>query len=196
MVFFFFLMIRRPPRSTRTDTLFPYTTLFRSVDLPRQPAEAPPWMRLPIDILVLACLIVGIVPAMTIGPFLATAVHSMLGDQTPTYSLVVWHGFGLPLIMSITALVAGAIMYLLFRDRLNEVKASPVIGRLKGRRTFEAVLAVIVTAARWLEALLGTRRLQPQLRLLVCLALVAGMLPFLRFVYRPGPLPVTLLDPS
>src|SRR3546814_20236971 len=28
---FFFLMIRRPPRSTRTDTLFPYTTLFRSV---------------------------------------------------------------------------------------------------------------------------------------------------------------------
>src|SRR3546814_3855129 len=30
MFFLFFLMIRRPPRSTRTDTLFPYTTLFRS----------------------------------------------------------------------------------------------------------------------------------------------------------------------
>src|SRR3546814_15343927 len=30
-VYFFFLMIRRPPRSTRTDTLFPYTTLFRSI---------------------------------------------------------------------------------------------------------------------------------------------------------------------
>src|SRR3546814_7312937 len=29
-IFFFFLMIRRPPRSTLTDTLFPYTTLFRS----------------------------------------------------------------------------------------------------------------------------------------------------------------------
>src|SRR3546814_3068042 len=29
--YFFFLMIRRPPRSTRTDTLFPYTTLFRSL---------------------------------------------------------------------------------------------------------------------------------------------------------------------
>src|SRR3546814_19565900 len=29
---FFFLMIRRPPRSTRTDTLFPYTTLFRSIE--------------------------------------------------------------------------------------------------------------------------------------------------------------------
>src|SRR3546814_14700319 len=30
MTVFFFLMVRRPPRSTRTDTLFPYTTLFRS----------------------------------------------------------------------------------------------------------------------------------------------------------------------
>src|SRR3546814_4475716 len=30
VVDFFFVMIRRPPRSTRTDTLFPYTTLFRS----------------------------------------------------------------------------------------------------------------------------------------------------------------------
>src|SRR3546814_11706277 len=29
--FFFFLMSRRPPRSTRTDTLLPYTTLFRSI---------------------------------------------------------------------------------------------------------------------------------------------------------------------
>src|SRR3546814_5666164 len=37
--FFFFLMIRRPPRSTRTDTLFPYTTLFRS---PAGPAPAAP----------------------------------------------------------------------------------------------------------------------------------------------------------
>src|SRR3546814_13667465 len=32
-MFFLFLRIRRPPRSTRTDTLFPYTTLFRSGDV-------------------------------------------------------------------------------------------------------------------------------------------------------------------
>src|SRR3546814_4218775 len=35
---FFFLMIRRPPRSTRTDTLFPYTTLFRSLPCLRSAA--------------------------------------------------------------------------------------------------------------------------------------------------------------
>src|SRR3546814_7710760 len=38
---FFFLMIRRPPRSTRTDTLFPYTTLFRSVADQRHRRLAP-----------------------------------------------------------------------------------------------------------------------------------------------------------
>src|SRR3546814_7750048 len=38
-VFFFFLMIRRPPRSTRTDTLFPYTTLFQS-----PPASSAPFI--------------------------------------------------------------------------------------------------------------------------------------------------------
>src|SRR3546814_10074742 len=41
MVVVFFLMIRRPPRSTRTDTLFPYTTLFRSL-------SAIDWFQLPV----------------------------------------------------------------------------------------------------------------------------------------------------
>src|SRR3546814_17334280 len=44
MFSFFFLMIRRPPRSTRTDTLFPYTTLFRSVTY-RRPEIGPPGPR-------------------------------------------------------------------------------------------------------------------------------------------------------
>src|SRR3546814_8650052 len=38
--FFFFLMIRRPPRSTRTDTLFPYTTLFRSPPIATLPTPS------------------------------------------------------------------------------------------------------------------------------------------------------------
>src|SRR3546814_13146596 len=39
ILLFFFLMIRRPPRSTRTDTLFPYTTLFRSAGYDREDAS-------------------------------------------------------------------------------------------------------------------------------------------------------------
>src|SRR3546814_20719234 len=39
--YFFLLMRRRPPRSTRTDTLFPYTTLFRSIAKQRQQSDLP-----------------------------------------------------------------------------------------------------------------------------------------------------------
>src|SRR3546814_13155303 len=42
VLFVFCLMIRRPPRSTRTDTLFPYTTLFRS-----RPARQGACLRIP-----------------------------------------------------------------------------------------------------------------------------------------------------
>src|SRR3546814_3368833 len=44
---FFFLMIRRPPRSTRTDTLFPYTTLVRSRGVQRRRAPHAPRRRGP-----------------------------------------------------------------------------------------------------------------------------------------------------
>src|SRR3546814_11147189 len=59
---FVFLMIRRPPRSTRTDTLFPYTTLFRSsllvapcYDGPLQ--KATPERRIPMDLPFSHCLV-------------------------------------------------------------------------------------------------------------------------------------------
>src|SRR3546814_13303371 len=51
---FFFYMLRLPPRSTRTDTLFPYTTLFRSIGralrsiCPKNTRRACPWSKLPI----------------------------------------------------------------------------------------------------------------------------------------------------
>src|SRR3546814_16891525 len=50
---FFFVMIRRPPRSTRTDTLFPYTTLFRSriaIDGPAIAAIARSFAKLPAPV--------------------------------------------------------------------------------------------------------------------------------------------------
>src|SRR3546814_18106389 len=49
-------MIRRPPRSTRTDTLFPYTTLFRSVAAERGLAGGPRGMRLSIERIDVGCL--------------------------------------------------------------------------------------------------------------------------------------------
>jgi multicomponent K+:H+ antiporter subunit A len=165
-------------------------------DLPRKPHEAPRWMLLPVGILVLTCLLVGILPALTIGPFLAVAVKAVLGGQTPAYSLAIWHGFNLPLMMSIAALACGTLLYLLFASRLNRLERSPVIGRLRGRRIFEAVLGAVIDGATWLRDLLGTRKLQVQLRLLVLAALVSGSLPFLVFGWSRGPVPGTLIDPG
>src|SRR3546814_14076142 len=43
LICFLFLMIRRPPRSTRTDTLLPYTTLFRSWSPRQRRGHSPSW---------------------------------------------------------------------------------------------------------------------------------------------------------
>lgn len=165
-------------------------------DLPRGPSEAPHWMRLPIEVLVVACLVVGIFPALTIGPPLAIAARSVLGEGVPGYSLAIWHGLNLPLAMSAFALTLGTAAYLLLRDRLNRIDGPPLIRRLDGRKLFEASLRATVTAARSVEHALGTRRLQPQLRLLVLAALFAGALPFVRHGFSLGTQRGTMLDPG
>ncbi|RYY29366.1 MAG: monovalent cation/H+ antiporter subunit A [Sphingomonadales bacterium] len=165
-------------------------------DLPHQPEEAPPWMRLPVEILVLACLIIGVVPGLTVGPFLDSAVRSVLGGSTPEYSLAIWHGFTAPLFLSMLALVAGTVGYLVFRKQLNLRENPPLMRRVKGRKVFDSVLAAIISAARVLEGRFGTRRLQTQLRLLVSIALLAALLPFLRYGYSLGSHPGTIVDPG
>ncbi len=164
--------------------------------LPREPREAPTWMRRPIEVLVIACLLIGMFPARTIGPFLHFAVRSVLGEQTPEYSLAVWHGFSQPLLLSFAALLLGTVGYLMFRRRLNAMASAPLISRLKGRKIFEILLTMIISAARFLEGLLGTLRLQPQLRLLVLIACIAGLLPFIRYGYELGDAPGTIIDPG
>ncbi|MEW5716924.1 proton-conducting transporter membrane subunit, partial [Pseudomonas sp. SB113] len=66
-------------------------------DLPRVPHEPPVWMRRPIELLVLICLVVGIVPGLTMGPNLHSGVLAVLGEATPQYSISIWHGFNVPL---------------------------------------------------------------------------------------------------
>jgi len=158
--------------------------------LERVPHEPPALMRRPIEILVLACLLVGIIPAITIGPALATAVASVLGPEVPHYSLAVWHGINAPLLMSITALVGGVLFYLLLRRYLARgIDGPPFIAHIVGPRIFERLL--ILLSVKWAKALLrllGTRRLQPQLAILVAVAIAAACIPTLGGV---GPLPLS-----
>ena len=154
------------------------------VDLPRTPHEAPRWMRLPIEVLVLACIVVGVAPAATVGPILDVAVRAVLGSQAPPYSLAVWHGASVPLLMSFVALGAGAVLYYLLRDYFaGGADRVPLLPEIDSRRIFDRLLvAVSWRWARALERRVATRRLQPQLRVLVVLALVAAAWP----VYERG----------
>jgi multicomponent K+:H+ antiporter subunit A len=144
---------------------------------PRQPHEPTRWMRVPVELLVLACVVVGVVPAWSIGPMLATAATPVVGGSLPDYSLAVWHGVNAPLVMSLIATVGGVLLYLRlggwFKARRN--KRVPLLWPVDGRSVFEAALARATAGARTALRRLGTRRLQPQLFGLVLLAGLAGL---------------------
>ncbi|MDB5870051.1 MAG: multisubunit potassium/proton antiporter, PhaB subunit / multisubunit potassium/proton antiporter [Polaromonas sp.] len=152
-----------------------------AADLPRQPHEPPHWMRVPVELLVLACLVVGMVPAWAVGRFLAAAAMPVVGGQLPGYSLAVWHGLNTPFVMSIVALLGGAALYLLLRHyrSLGRLDAPLLMHRIDGRRLFDGLLALLTLAGCKGRQLLGTRRLQWQMLWLTSAALVAGTLPLL-----------------
>ncbi|PZO80290.1 MAG: monovalent cation/H+ antiporter subunit A [Mesorhizobium amorphae] len=145
-------------------------------DLPNEPHEPPRWMRFPIELLVLLCVVVGVIPGLTIGPFLDIGVRSVLGEATPYYSLAVWHGWNLPLLMSILALVGGTVLYVLFRHSINtNPHGGPRLFRpFDGVRIFDAVMNGLTRGAVFLATLFGTSRLQAQLRNILLVMLVAS----------------------
>ncbi len=146
--------------------------------LPRTPQEPPFLMRFPAELLVLACLVVGVIPGLTIGPLLETALHAVLGPTLPQYSLRLWHGFTPELLMSLVAIAGGVTMYFVLRSYLLVSEGPPLLRHIKGQRIFDRVLIDLSwRLARWLENIFGTRRLQPQLQLMACAALFAGFAP-------------------
>lgn len=83
----------------------------KAVDLIKIPHEPSRFMKIPIDLLVIICLMVGILPMYTVAPILEIAVTSALQTTPPSYSLSIWHGLNLPIMMSLTALVLGTFIY-------------------------------------------------------------------------------------
>ncbi len=145
-------------------------------ELDRVPHEPPALMRRPMELLVVVCLAVGIIPGITIGPFLAAAVTSVLGAETPYYSLSVWHGFNWPLLMSFIAMLGGAVIYIPYYRRFRDVDGLPVLTRFRGQRIFERLL--LNATNKWSPSFLklfSTQRLQPQIFIVVLLALAAGV---------------------
>ena len=170
--------------------------LLITTDLPHTPHEPPHWMRVPVELLVLACLIVGILPAWSVGQFLNAAARPVVGGTLPEFSLAVWHGFNLPLAMSFVALAGGIALYLVLRAARAQghLERPPGIHQLSGKSAFESVVAMLSLAGRAGRRTLGTRRLQPQLLWLICTALLLGVVPLWSLGLQPGdrtPLPAS-----
>ena len=163
----------------------------RAHELPRVPHEPPVWMRIPVELLVLACVVVGVAPEQTVGRVLAAAARPVVGGALPSYSLAIWHGFNLPFAMSLVAMAGGAIVYMLLRRRqaVGRLRRAPGLTHLDGRRAFAALLIALLSASRWTRRRLLRAGLQTQLLalLLVSLALAGAAL---RAGVRPGARPL------
>ncbi|MGP1630013.1 MAG: monovalent cation/H+ antiporter subunit A [Giesbergeria sp.] len=148
-----------------------------ATDLPRQPHEPPHWMRVPVELLVLTCLVVGVLPQWSVGRVLDAAARPVVGGDLPSYSLAVWHGVNTPFLMSLVALVGGVLLYGLLLRRSKNSGRAPGLAWVDGKRTFEWLLATLTYATRRGRALLGTNKLQWQMLWLLVFTLVAAALP-------------------
>lgn len=149
-----------------------------SSDLPRQPEEPPRWMRAPIEVLVLVCLVVGIAPAHVIGPALAAAARPVVGAALPPYSLALWHGVNAPLVMSIVAISMGVVGYAWLRKQQERGRFpdAPIAARCNGRRLFESFLIVCTRGSRRVLRWVGAQRLQTQVFAILAVTLGLALL--------------------
>ena len=82
------------------------------IGLSKTPHEPPRWMKVPVEILVVLCLLVGIFPALTVEPLLAIAAAGVLQGPPPVHNLAIWHGFNPAIRMSLIASLGGVLIYL------------------------------------------------------------------------------------
>ncbi|SDL28767.1 multisubunit potassium/proton antiporter, PhaA subunit /multisubunit potassium/proton antiporter, PhaB subunit [Modicisalibacter muralis] len=81
-------------------------------DLPRTPHEPPRLMLAPVMLLTVICVVVGLLPALTMTALLEAAASAALAGDSPELHLAIWHGVNPALLMSLTALLGGLLLYL------------------------------------------------------------------------------------
>lgn len=162
------------------------------INLPKTPHEPPRFMKVPVEILVLMCLLIGIVPQYTVEPILVAAASAVLQGPLPDHNLAIWHGFNPALFMSLIAFVGGLLVYLgrqpLFalHERLER--------RLAGEKIFAVLMRCLLAGAERFTRSVDRRSLQQQLSLLLGVALSLGAAGLLAgpelFTRRPSMLPM------
>ncbi len=163
---------------------FIHDVFFRGppVDLERTPHEPPVWMRIPVEVLVAACLLVGVLPMFTVQPLLESAVAAMLGGPAPAFNLRLWHGVNIPLIMSGVALGGGVLLYYLLQYGLD--LHDHVQNRQLAKRAFDRAMVDLAAVARWATQPAYASGVTGGVLALLLAAALAGVFPFL--MDQPG----------
>jgi multicomponent K+:H+ antiporter subunit A len=164
-------------------------------DLPRLPREPTRGMLIPSAVLVVACVLVGTMPSLTVGPLLDIAARSILGSTLPGYELAVWHGLTPPLMMSAIALTGGVIFYAFLLRSGRAMARTPLLSRLNAARIFDVLNVALIRGAGELTRSLFPSGLQSQLVLIVGAALLAGSLPLFLMGWSRGEEPLNPADP-
>ncbi|SDS54613.1 monovalent cation/H+ antiporter subunit A [Pseudomonas oryzae] len=163
------------------------------IDLPKFPPHEPPrYMKLPVEILVFCCLLVGTLPAWSVAPLLAAAASASLAGAVPPYSLAIWHGFNLPLLMSGVALAGGVLVYACRRPLFQWYAGLPA---LNARTLFERATRRLVAWARHFTASLENGSLQRYLVLLLGASLVGVAWALAPLASLGGSVALTPVDP-
>lgn len=120
--------------------------------VPNKDAHEPAFgMRAPATLLAILCILVGLLPALLVEKI----VNSTTQATTQNFAfegthLALWHGFNLPLLMSMIALLGGIIFYfsLAKGGALREIDLDPKLGRLQGRVLFDLFLKNLLLNSR------------------------------------------------
>ena len=157
--------------SVAYSTRFIHDVFFNGepIDLPKTPHEPPRYMRIPVEILVTLCLLVGIFPGYIVGGLLESASSAVLAGQLPEYSLSIWHGFNLPLLMSLVAMLGGLIIYY-NRRHLYQFQAQ--FPETDAKQAFEGMIQSLVAGATRVHKFFDNGSLQRYMLLLLLFALV------------------------
>jgi len=151
-------------------------------DVPNtHPHEPPLGMKLPAILLVILCIVVGLLPAVTFGPLVHVAATALVAGDLPDYHLALWHGFNLPLLMSAIALVAGIALYAVLArgKRLHRISSEAWFGRATGRQLFEATIDGLFAMAGRVTSLFESGSLQRYLAWMLGAVIVVGAAPLL-----------------
>ncbi|MFV5382337.1 monovalent cation/H+ antiporter subunit A [Acinetobacter towneri] len=121
-------------------------------DVPNKEAHEPPFgMRAPATLLAVLCILVGLMPALLVEHIVnsTTRASTQLSQFEGTH-LAIWHGFNLPLLMSVIALLGGIIFYfsLAKGGKIREIDLDLHLGQFQGKLLFELFLKHLLQVSR------------------------------------------------